>query len=232
MGTTGNDERRARVATARMRLAHAGPDWTRPYEGDFPRVSVPLRDCDLVRDILVAEGVSRVVEIGLAYGSSALAIGEALVTVGGESPLHLIIDPLQAAEYAGVGWRQLQEAGLDSIATLVEQPSSVALPGLVADGFTADAAFVDGSHRFHEVFLDLYYLRRIVVPGGLVLLDDHWWPPVRTAARYYVTNMGWEILPEAFHDGTLDDATGRPRAVALRLPDPAFEPGFEDFRPF
>ncbi|WP_232662595.1 class I SAM-dependent methyltransferase [Pseudonocardia sp. TRM90224] len=232
MGTIGNEERRARVATARMRLAHAGPGWTRPHEGDFPRVTVPLLDCDLVRDILVAEGVSRVVEIGLAYGSSALAIGEALVTVGGESPTHLIIDPFQATEYGGVGWRQLQDAGLDTIATLVEQPSSAALPGLVADGFTTDAAFVDGSHRFHEVFLDLYYLRKIVVPGGLVLLDDHWWPSVRSAARYYVTNMGWEILPDAFLDGTLDDATGRPRAVALRLPDPAFEPRFEDFRPF
>lgn len=30
----------------------------------------------------------------------------------------------------------------------------------------ADAAFVDGSHVFHEVFLDLYYLRKVVKPGG------------------------------------------------------------------
>ena len=57
----------------------------------------------------------------------------------------------------------------------------MALPRLVAKGVTADAAFVDGSHRFHEVFVDLYFLRKIVRPGGLIVLDDHWWPSVRTA---------------------------------------------------
>ena len=30
--------------------------------------------------------------------------------------------------------------------------------GLVAEGFVADAAFVDGSHIFHRVFVDLAFL--------------------------------------------------------------------------
>jgi hypothetical protein len=47
----------------------------------------------------------------------------------------------------------------------VLQPSSLALPQLVAEGLAADAAFVDGSHRFHEVFVDLYFLRKLVRPG-------------------------------------------------------------------
>lgn len=45
-------------------------------------------------------------------------------------------------------------------------PSSIALARLAAEGFIADAAFVDGSHRFHEVFVDLYFLRKIVRPGA------------------------------------------------------------------
>jgi hypothetical protein len=99
-------------------------------------------------------------------------------------------------------------------------------------GFTADAAFVDGSHRFHEVFVDLYFLRKIVRPGGIIVLDDHWWPAVRTAAHYFETNMGWRVVPGAFDGGTIDQETGRPRAQALRLPNPPFEPAFEQFRPF
>ena len=67
----------------------------------------------------------------------------------------MIIDPFQTREFSCAGRDVLREAGLDAISQLIEEPSSAALPELVADGLTADAAFVDGSHRFHEVLLDL-----------------------------------------------------------------------------
>jgi hypothetical protein len=101
----------------------------------------------------------------------------------------------------------------------------------------ADAAFVDGSHRFHEVFVDLYFLRKIVRPGGVIVLDDDWTPSVRTAIRYYERNLGWTAIPAAFADGTVRTIGGDPaaeavpRCRALRLPDPPVEP-FEEFRPF
>jgi predicted O-methyltransferase YrrM len=211
-----------RVREVRRRLARDGPPWTRDRTEDFQTVTVPERDCDALRDLLIAEGVETVVEIGLAYGRSALAIGEALVAVGARRPLHVIIDPLQVTEWSNVGWRLLRSAGLQPIARLVLQPSSLALPQLLAEGLAADAAFVDGSHRFHEVFVDLYFLRKLIRPGGVVVLDDHWWPSVATAARYFELNLGWRVVPDAF-DGA--------RLRALRLPDPPFEPPFEDFQP-
>jgi predicted O-methyltransferase YrrM len=221
-----------RVRDVRRRLARDGPAWTRDHADDFETVTVPERDCDALRDLLIAEEVESVVEVGLAYGSSALAIGEALVSVGAPRPRHVVIDPFQATEWSNVGWRLLRAAGLDPIVRLLLRPSSMALPQLVAEGLTADAAFVDGSHRFHEVFVDLYFLRKIVRPGGIVVLDDHWWPSVRTAEHYFETNLGWRALPGAFAAGTIDHETGRARLQALRLPDPAFEPAFEDFQPF
>ena len=198
---------------------------------DFNRVTLPERDCDILRDLLIAEGIGKIVEVGLAYGSSALAIGEALVSAAGPGSLHVIIDPLQATAWSNVGRDLLYAAGLESIVRIQLQPSSVALPQLVADGFTADAAFVDGSHRFHEVFLDLYYLRTIVRPGGLIVLDDYWWPSVRTATRYYETNMGWQVVDGAFDGGTFGKG-GYSRMRALRLPDPPFEPAFDHFQEF
>jgi predicted O-methyltransferase YrrM len=231
----GEEQRRdvhERVRIERRRLVRDGPRWTREHEGDFQRVTLPERDCDLLRDLVVAEGVETIVEIGLAYGSSALAIGEALVSVPRTRPLHVIIDPLQETAWSNVGWELIQASGLAATSRLVLRPSSQALPALVEQGFTADAAFVDGSHRFHEVFTDLYFLRKIVRPGGLVVLDDHWWPSVRTASRYFETNMGWLAVPDVFDGGATDPATGLPRLRALRLPDPSFEPSFEDFRPF
>ena len=232
------DERLARVREVRRRLAQDGPPWTRDHERDFQTVSMPERDCDLLRDLLIAERVETVVEVGLAYAGSALAIGEALVTIDPPRPRHVVVDPFQDNEYADVGWELMRAAGLDPIASLVRAWSSVALPELVGAGFVADAAFVDGSHRFHEVFVDLYFLRKIVRPGGLVVLDDDWTPSVRTAVRYYEKNLGWTPIPDAFAGGTRrnvgDDpaAEAVPRCRALRLPDSVVEPPFEQFHPF
>jgi predicted O-methyltransferase YrrM len=230
--TPSRERRLERVREVRRRLAHDGPPWARDRADDFATVTVPEHDCDALRDLLIAEGVETVVEVGLAYGSSSLAIGEGLVAVGARQPLHVIIDPLQAAAWSNVGWQMLRSAELDTIARLVLQPSSMALPQLIAEGLTADAAFVDGSHRFHEVFVDLYFLRKVVRPGGIIVPDDHWWPSVRTAARYFELNMGWRAVPGAFDAGTIDGETGRTRLQALRLPDPPFEPAFERFQPF
>jgi predicted O-methyltransferase YrrM len=232
---TNTDKRVTRVREVRRRLAQEGPPRTRDHERDFETVTVPERHCDQLRDLMVSEGAEKVVEIGLAYGSSALAIGEALVTVDPPFPRHLIIDPFQEREYSNAGRDLLRSAGLDPIVTLMPTPSSTALPQLVSEGFVADAAFVDGSHRFHEVFVDLYFLRKVVRPGGLIVVDDGWWPSVHTAVRYYERNTGWKVIPDAFPGEPI--GVGPPggqgaRCKAYRLPDPSFEPSFKDFRAF
>jgi predicted O-methyltransferase YrrM len=209
------------IREARRRLAVDGPPRVRAAD-DFATVTLPERDCDALRDLLIGERPGTVIEIGLAYGSSALAIGEALVSVGGNR--HLILDPFQDSAYRDAGWDVICSAGLDGLATLLRERSQIALARLAAEGLSADAAFVDGSHMFHNVFVDLYYLQMIVRPGGLVVLDDHWWPGVATASRYFETNLGWQ--PHAIANGT-------PRRLhALRLPDPPVVPDFKQLTPF
>jgi hypothetical protein len=133
-------------------------------------------------------------------------------------------------------WRH--RADPNSITSLIVAPSSIALAQLVTDGVVADAAFVDGSHRFHEVFVDFYFLRKIVRPSGLIIVDEDWTPSVRTAVRYYERNLGWVAIPDAFARGSLwtlgrdPAAEAVPRRRAVRLPDPSFEPSFEEFKPF
>lgn len=221
-----------RVAAVRRELAANGPPRI-PAEGpDFATVTLPERDCDQIRDLLVDERAGTVVEIGLAYASSALAIGEALLRAGSRNPRHVVIDPFQHTAYDGVGWELLRSAGLGGIAELVTEPSQRFLARLADAGFTADAAFVDGSHHFHNVFVDLYFLGEIVRPGGIVVLDDVWWPSVGTAVAYFETNLGWHPIPDALPGGSTDPATGRPRTRAYRLPDPRPTPGFKEFRLF
>jgi predicted O-methyltransferase YrrM len=80
-----DEERLSAIRAARRRLAEVGPEHVRD-DGDFERVSLPVKDCDSLRDLLVAERARVVIEIGLAYGSSALAIAEALTSRGSTPP--------------------------------------------------------------------------------------------------------------------------------------------------
>jgi predicted O-methyltransferase YrrM len=210
----------ARIREARRRLAADGPALVR-FGGDFERISVPSSDCDVLRDLLLAEKPSTVIEIGLAYGSSALAIAEALVAAGSNDARHVILDPRQK-HFHGSGWAAIVAAGVANLCSLVEERSQLALPRLLGDGLVADAAFVDGSHIFHNVFVDLFYLRELVRPGGLVILDDCSYLSVATAASYFEVNMGWDPEPIAWPT----------RLRAFRLPMPRIEPSFESFRPF
>jgi predicted O-methyltransferase YrrM len=213
-------DRVARIREARRRLAAEGPPRARS-SGDFERVSVPASDGDALRDLLLAERPGTVIEIGLAYGSSALAIAEALAAAGSGKARHLIIDAYQDT-FGGSGWAAIAGAGLADLCCLVAERSQVALPRLLGEGFVADAAFVDGSHIFHNVFVDLFYLRELVRPGGLVILDDCSYPSVATAVRYFEVNTGWQ--PESIPWPT--------RLRAYRLPSPRTEPAFKSFRPF
>ncbi|MER6490142.1 class I SAM-dependent methyltransferase [Streptomyces griseorubiginosus] len=220
------------MGAVRRELAEHGPPRS-PHGGpDFVTVTLPKRDGDQVRDLLVDERVGTVVEIGLAYAGSALAISEALLRTGSRNPRHVVIDPFQFTAYDGVGWELLCSLGLNTIAELVNEPSQRFLARLADAGFAADAAFVDGSHHFHNVFVDLHFLGEIVRPGGVVLLDDVWWPSVAAAVAYFETNLGWLPIPGALADGTADPASGRPRTGAYRLPDPRPTPDFREFRPF
>lgn len=204
----------------RRELAQDGPATVRS-EGDFERVAIPVSDADALRDLVAAENARVVIEIGLAYGSSALAIGEALISSGHDRPQHVVIDPNQD-HFHNMGWQTILNAGLDAICSLVPERSQLALPRLVVEGLVADAAFVDGSHLFHNVFVDLFFLREIVRPGGLVVLDDCEWPSVATAVRYFEVNAGWK-------EESLSHPT---RLRAFRLPLIPHERPFDDFRPF
>jgi predicted O-methyltransferase YrrM len=208
------------VKAARHRLAESGPPRERS-EGDFKIVALPSTDCGVLRDLMVEARAHTVIEIGLAYGNSALAIAEALVQQNYQDAKHIIIDAYQD-QFHNVGWETIVSAGLGDICTLVAERSQLALPRLLTEGMVADAAFVDGSHIFHNVFVDLFFLRALVRPGGLIVLDDCQWPSVAAAVRYFEFNTGWQPQPIA----------GPTRLTAYCLPDPPVEPAFHDFKPF
>lgn len=211
----------SRIRDRRQKLAAAGPPYVRA-DGDFEDVAVPAAECEILHDVMLREAPTIVIEIGLAYASSALAIAQALVEASPGRARHIIIDAYQTRAFHDAGWDALIEAGLGDVCTLIQERSHIGLSRLLADGMVADAAFIDGSHLFHNVFVELFYLRELVRPGGLLILDDCQYPSVATAVRYFQLNIGWQ--PEPLTPGT--------RLRAFRLPDALVDPSFEAFKPF
>lgn len=196
-------------------------------------------DADLgaaLRDLAIAEGAEQTIEVGLALGMSALFLYQAVVRRDGR---HVAIDPFQEESWKGAGLRTLRDAGVESFVEVIEEESQLALPRLVSDGRQFDFAFVDGDHRFEGVFLDLYYMTRLVKPGGLVVVDDMWMPAVRMAVAYVEKNLAAILEPDALPGGFkwrrrpvsrgLPSGTGD--TAVLRLPSERPELHWDEFVP-
>lgn len=121
-------------------------------------------------------------EVGLAYGISALFICEALAEVGGRT--HIAIDPFQRG-WDNLGLRHLEQAGFGPLVEHHDAPSFRALPALEAAGRRVGFAFIDGWHTFDYAMVDFFYVDLLLEPGGVLVLDDAWsYPAIRKLARY------------------------------------------------
>ncbi len=168
----------------------------------FP-VAIPSAEGEALRDVVIAERATRTIEIGLGYAISALYICEGLLSAGQLNAKHVVIDPYQRSRYADVGLGLLERAGVADLVECSQRPSEIALPAMVEQSARFDLAFVDGNHRFDGVFVDLFFLGRLVRPGGVVFLDDYQLPGVARAASFFVENVGWTAEsvspPDEFH---------------------------------
>ena len=185
----------ARVRRVIERLARDG-EVTAERDGsrhEVRAVSITAAEGEALRRWVVAEKAVRTIEVGLAYGFSALHIGAGLLEGGDPAAHHVVLDPFQAGRFADCGLQILREAGLANLVEHHAEISQIALPRFLAEERRFDLAFVDGNHRFDGVFLDLFYLGRLLPRGGVVLLDDYNLPGIARAVSFFLTNLGWTV---------------------------------------
>ena len=82
------------------------------------------------------------VEVGMAIGVSSLAILTAMHE-NGKGRL-ISIDPNQSTDWKGSGCHGVRQSGFAASHELIEKPSYIALPELVARGARVDFAYIDG----------------------------------------------------------------------------------------
>jgi predicted O-methyltransferase YrrM len=123
-----------------------------------------------------------VIEIGMACGTSSLAILAALRKLGGKGRLTSI-DPYQTSG-GGVGLAGVARANYQDLHTIIEKPDFLALPPLLEAGTKVDFAYIDGWHTFDYTLLDFFYLDKMLKPGGVVAFNDCGWKAVFKAIRW------------------------------------------------
>jgi predicted O-methyltransferase YrrM len=161
--------------------------------------NISQREGVLIQKIIYDTRPKNTLEIGLAYGISALFICEALKNVNGTR--HLIIDPNQNGgewgdSWDGVGLYNLKRAGYEDLVEFIAQPSFQALPQLVAAGRQVDFAFIDGWHTFDYTLVDFFYIDKMLRVGGVIVFDDVDWPSIRKVCRYVSTNYSYDVISD------------------------------------
>lgn len=192
--TSTRDEMLQRVRSVIDRIIRDGKVTVRSDNSvhDIFPVAVDAAEGEALRDWVIKEKPVQTIEIGLAYGISALFICEGLLTTGHQKARHIVLDPYQA-NFKNLGLQFLEEAGVAHLVEHFTEESQIALPKFVSESRHFDFAFVDGSHLFDRVFLDLIYLGRLVRPGGVIFADDYQAPAVARAVSFCLTNLGWKL---------------------------------------
>ena len=112
-----------------------------------------------------------VLEIGLAYGISALAILTALKEIG-EGGKLISIDPYQQESWQNIGLLNIERAGLAGSHEFTSEPDYFALPRMFGEDMHFEMAYIDGWHIFDYVMMNFFYVDKMLSVGGIAAFND------------------------------------------------------------
>jgi Methyltransferase domain len=149
------------------------------------------------RRLHLATKASRTLEIGLAVGGSCLVFTQTHKDLGAmPEHQHVAIDPFQRSHWIDeAGLLAIERENLSGYLDFREDYSCYILPELIKAGAKFNLVYVDGSHLFEDVFLDFYYVARLLEDGGIMLFDDSTNPHIHKVLHFLRRNLA-SSLPE------------------------------------
>lgn len=149
-----------------------------------------------VWEVLQAIRPTRTLEVGLAFGGSAAVFATYHRESGAPGTgQHVAIDPFQDTVWDGSAELLLQNNNLSGYLRTIRQHSHLALPRLVETRDAIGVAYIDGSHLFEDVFLDMFYTTLLLNKGGVVLFDDSQDRHVNKVIRFVRSNLQGVLEP-------------------------------------
>jgi predicted O-methyltransferase YrrM len=159
------------------------------------------------------------IEIGFAYGVSTLFVCDALAG-NGKAATHIVIDAFQHSEWGGLGLKNIERAGYSRFIDFREELSEIALPSLAASGTRVQAAIIDGHHTFDHALVDFFYVNKMLVPGGIVIIDDTDWPSISRLAGHILSYPAYELFGTAKQQDKIGMRTKLRRVLTRRRLSP------------
>ena len=128
-------------------------------------------------------------EVGFAYGSSALIFAQHHQQMKNTGICHTLIDPNQFGKerghWEGIGVENLKRVGFIKGRNyrLIEKSSVYALPKL-SEKMKVDVALIDGWHTFDYTLIDIFYCLAMLRVGGILIVDDKRLKAVNAVEKY------------------------------------------------
>jgi predicted O-methyltransferase YrrM len=168
-------------------------------------------EVQVICDLIKTRRFTKLLEVGMANGSSSVALLRVLSENGGGSLTS--IDPYQLAPvgsvkndnddgYSGEGIANVKRAGFAHMHTLLAEPDYIALPGLVERGEKFDFIFIDGYHSFDYAFVDFFFADLLLRVGGVIAFHDSSYPAVYKVCKFITRNKEYRLIgprPEPMH---------------------------------
>ena len=150
-----------------------------------------------------------IIEVGTWLGASAIHMARAVKALGLQTKIYCVDTWLGAKEFwidykASSAWDLKLKNGypqvyFDFLANVVEHgmqdviipvPNTSYIGSLIFKhyGITPDLVYIDGSHEYQDVKLDIHAYSALVRPGGILFGDDIHWPGVNQAVREVFSN--------------------------------------------
>ena len=101
---------------------------------------------------------------------------------------HVAIDPFQTDDWDSTGLMAVERAGLSGYLDFRSSASCYELPRMIQAGLKFDLVYIDGSHLFEDVFVDYYFVSRLLADDGIVVFDDSTNPHIHKVLAFIHAN--------------------------------------------
>lgn len=150
----------------------------------------PREQCLFLEKIISDNGFKKSIEIGFAYGTSTLAITEA---ISKNSGLHFVIDKFQLDDWGGNGLDLIEQAGLSKNLEFCDKYCYEILPELLKKERYFDFAYIDSTKQLDWILVDFFYIDKLLEINGIIVFDDAGFPGIRKILRYISQYPNYKI---------------------------------------
>ena len=143
--------------------------------------SVKKEEAEFIYSFLKEKRIKKTLEIGFSYGMSTAYI------ISATHYDHYVIDPFEDRS-DNSGLKNIRKLKLNEYLKFENDFAHNSLPKLLKKGVKIDFAFIDGGHKFDDIFVDFYYVDLLLNINGYVLFHDTWMRSTQMVASWIKKN--------------------------------------------